>query len=117
MSHKYQMEALDRSLRDITGSDLPFGGKVTVLSGDFRQCLAVIQHANRAEVVNAALNRSHLWSSFVVLPLKENMRVLLSKDQDTQGFDDFTIKLGNGTVEVIEDTDLVEIPEDMCLKI
>ena len=117
MSHKYQMEALDRSLRDITGSDLPFGGKVTVLSGDFRQCLAVIQHANRAEVVNAALNRSHLWSSFTVLPLKENMRVLLSKDPDTQGFDDFTLRLGNGSVEVIEDTDLVEIPEDMCLKI
>ena len=29
--------ALDRTLRDITGSDIPFGGKVVVLSGDFRQ--------------------------------------------------------------------------------
>ena len=46
MAHRFQMEALDRSLRDITGSDTPFGGKVTVLSGDFRQCLAVIQYAN-----------------------------------------------------------------------
>ena len=117
MSHKFQMEALDRTLRDLTCSDIPFGGKVIVLSGDFRQCLPVIPHANRAEVVNAALNRSYLWNSFKVLPLKENMRVLLSKDPDTQWFDDFTLRLGNGAVETIEDTDLVEIPADMCQKI
>ena len=36
MSHRFQMEALDRTLRDITGLDEPFGGKVTALSGDFR---------------------------------------------------------------------------------
>jgi ATP-dependent exoDNAse (exonuclease V) alpha subunit len=110
MSHRFQMEALDRTLRDVTGKDTPFGGIVTVLSGDFRQCLAVIQHANRAEIVNAALNRSPLWSSFTVMQLKENMRIILSKDPDTQGFDDFTLKLGDGSMEVMEDTDLVEIP-------
>ena len=117
MNHKFQMEALDRTLRDITGQDLPFGGIVTVLSGDFRQCLAVIQHASRAEIVDAALNRSMLWSSFAVMQLKENMRVILSKNPDTQGFDDFTLKLGDGLMEVVEDTDLVEIPADMCMKI
>ena len=37
MNHRFQMEALDRTLRDITGKDSPFGGIVTVLSGDFRQ--------------------------------------------------------------------------------
>ena len=117
MSHRYGMEALDRTLRDITAADLPFGGKVVVLSGDFRQCLAVVPHANRAEVVDAALNRSSLWNKFTVLQLKENMRVLLSKDPDTEGFDEFTTKLGNGSVDVIEDTDMVEIPADMCMKI
>ena len=117
MNHRFQMEALDRTLRDITGKDSPFGGIVTVLSGDFRQCLAVIQHASRAEIVDAALNRSPLWCSFAVMQLKENMRVMLSKNPDTQGFDEFTLKLGDGLMEVIEDTDLVEIPADMCMKI
>jgi hypothetical protein len=117
MAHRFQMEALDRSLRDITGLDTPFGGKVTVLSGDFRQCLAVIQYANRAEVVNAAINRSRLWAIFKVLKLKENMRVILSNDIDVHGFDEFTLKLGNGITEVAEDTDMVEIPDDMCMHI
>ena len=117
MAHRFQMEALDRTLRDLTGSNKPFGGKVIVLSGDFRQCLAVIQYANRAEVVNAAINRSPLWACFTVLQLKENMRVVLSQDLDIHGFDEFTLKLGNGTIEVAEDTDMVEIPSDMCMKI
>ena len=117
MSHKHQLEALDRTLRDITGCDMPFGGKVTVLSGDFRQCLPVIPHANRAEVVNSALNRSHLWRSFKVLPLKENMRVLLSEDPDTGWFDAFTLKIGDGSLETVNNTDMIEIPEEIFLKI
>jgi hypothetical protein len=78
MSHRYQLEALDRTLRDVTGVDEPFGGKIMLLSGDFRQCLPVIPNSSRAEVVDAALNRSYLWQFFKVMKLSENMRVKLS---------------------------------------
>ena len=64
MNHRHQLEALDRSLKDITGMNCPFGGKTVVLSGDFRQCLPVIPNSNRAQVVDAALNRSSLWEFF-----------------------------------------------------
>ena len=74
MSHSYQLEALDRTLRDVTGVDEPFGGKIMLLSGDFRQCLPVIPNASRAEVVDAALNRSYLWQFFKVMKLSENTR-------------------------------------------
>ena len=117
MNHRHQLEALDRTLRDITDLDIPFGGKIIVLSGDFRQCLPVIPNANRAEVVDAALNRSVLWKHFVVMQLTENMRVQLSDDTESSLFDEFTLKLGNGDIEVIGDTDLVAIPEDMCFLI
>ena len=117
MAHRFQMEALDRTLRDITDNDIPFGGKVVVLSGDFRQCLPVIQHASRAEVVNAALNRSPLWGTFKVLQLNENMRVQLSNDPDCQWFDDFTLSLGNGLIQTVTNTDMIEIPSNMTMKI
>ena len=117
MAHRFQMEALDRTLRDITDNDIPFGGKVVVLSGDFRQCLPVIQHASRAEVVNAALNRSPLWGTFKVLQLNENMRVQLSNDPDCQWFDDFTLSLGNGLIPTVPNTDMIEIPSNMTMKI
>ena len=117
MAHKYQMEALDRTLRDITDIDKPFGGKIMVLSGDFRQCLPVIPNASRAEIVNAALNRSFLWECFQVMQLHENMRVQLSNDPEAQIFDDLTLRLGNGDEKIIDGTDYVELPEEMCMEI
>jgi DNA polymerase III delta subunit len=48
-----------------------------VLSGDFRLCLSVIPGAGRAEIVNAALNRSPLWPFFKIMQLSEKMRVRL----------------------------------------
>ncbi|XP_042755612.2 uncharacterized protein LOC111907183 [Lactuca sativa] len=48
MIHKHAFEALDRTLKDIfkyhnpRNSNLPFGGKVIVFRGDFRQILPVI---------------------------------------------------------------------------
>lgn len=36
MAHRFHLEALDRSLRDITNKDCVFGGKSLVLAGDFR---------------------------------------------------------------------------------
>ena len=35
MAHRYLLEALDRSLRDIMELDRPFGGKNVILAGDF----------------------------------------------------------------------------------
>jgi len=67
MMHKHCFEALDRSMRDILRDqnggrlDIPIGGKVVVLGGDFRQVLSVIPKATRQEVCNATINSSHLW--------------------------------------------------------
>ena len=61
MSSIYVIECVDRSLRDICSCDLPFGGKVIVFGGDFRQILPVVKHGSRADVVSVCINRSHLW--------------------------------------------------------
>ncbi|XP_022862536.1 uncharacterized protein LOC111382728 [Olea europaea var. sylvestris] len=42
MVNKYAFEVLDKMLKDITECELPFGGKVIVCGGDFRQVLPVI---------------------------------------------------------------------------
>ncbi|CAF1945400.1 BnaC07g00020D [Brassica napus] len=63
MMSKHCFESLDRSMLDIVGDKdkRPFGGKVVVSGGDFRQVLHVINGAGRAEIVMAALNSSYLW--------------------------------------------------------
>ena len=51
------------------------------------------------------------------MKLNENMRVKMTKDPEAETFDQFTLNLGNGEAEVCEGTDLVEIPEKLCLNI
>jgi hypothetical protein len=48
MTKRQAVEMLDRSLRDIMGCPLPFGGKVVVFGGDFRQVLPVVTRGTRA---------------------------------------------------------------------
>ncbi len=46
MTKRQAVEALDNSMRDIMGRrDRPFGGKIVVFGGDFRQVLPVVNHA------------------------------------------------------------------------
>ena len=61
MMHRHVFEAVDRSLRDICDRDRPFGGKVFVMGGDFRQCLPVVPKGTKTQVVEACLSRSPLW--------------------------------------------------------
>ena len=42
MVHKFAFKAVDRTFRDITQVDKPFGGKIFVFGGDFHQILPVI---------------------------------------------------------------------------
>ncbi|KAL4568181.1 hypothetical protein LXL04_023788 [Taraxacum kok-saghyz] len=44
MAHWQAVEAVDRSIQDITKLNLPFGGKIMILGGDFRQVLPVVRH-------------------------------------------------------------------------
>ncbi len=44
MMNKCAFEAVDRTLKDICDSEELFGGKVVVLSGDFRQVILNIQY-------------------------------------------------------------------------
>ena len=87
-------------LRDLCSCDRPFGEKVIVFGGDFRQILPVIRHGTRSEVVSACLNRSPLWRSVKVMKLTINMRLQRLSSQDfveVSEFSDFLLRVGEGT--------------------
>ena len=113
MLHEFYLRALDRTLCDIMLPDLPFGGKVLVLAGDFRQCLPVVPGANRGQLVKACINQSPLWTHFEVLSLNQNMRVRAGGDNRLKDFDTWTLNIGNGTTN----TQLVPIRQDMLFEI
>jgi hypothetical protein len=117
MLHRYIIEALDRTLRDLMNNNKPFGGKSVVLSGDFRQCLPIVPHAGRGTIVDASMKRSNLWKYFKKLELKDNMRILKTGDETLSRFDEWTLSVGNGNADTIRDTDLIEIPQELCMEI
>ncbi|KAL1290057.1 hypothetical protein AAHE18_20G101800 [Arachis hypogaea] len=115
MTNKLAFEALDRTLQDIMVSvsdrnkDLPFGGKVVVLGGDFRQVLPVIPKGSRAEIKYCE-----------VLRLTKNMRLASGLEQSTaqelRSFLDWILHIGEGLYgTLVNDKLLVDIPSDLII--
>ncbi|XP_048614138.1 uncharacterized protein LOC106363303 [Brassica napus] len=123
MMSRYCFEALDRSLSDIIGkqSDKPFGGKVVVFGGDFRQVLPVINGGSRAAIVMASMNSSYLWEHCKVLKLTKNMRLSsggLSAEEltDLKEFSKWILKVGDGTLgEPNDGIAEIEIPSEFLI--
>ncbi|CAJ0824387.1 6532_t:CDS:2, partial [Entrophospora sp. SA101] len=84
MTHCHVPEAVDRTLRDIMENELPFGGKIFLFGGDFQQVLPVVHKGTRTQIVNAALNKSHLWHHAHVFSLTINMRVAQTTDYEAK---------------------------------
>jgi ATP-dependent DNA helicase PIF1 len=74
MTKRQAAEALDRTLRDITDCNMPFGGRVMVFGGDFRQVLPVVRRGTRAQIVDSSIRMSPLWPSIKKMRLTQNMR-------------------------------------------
>nr|XP_043630002.1 ATP-dependent DNA helicase PIF1-like [Erigeron canadensis] len=126
MMHRHCFEALDRTMRDIIPSthskdaEKPFGGKVVVFGGDFRQVLPVIPGASRNEVVNASLNSSYIWDSCQVLRLTTNMRLKVGSNivdkKEIEVFGKWILDIGEGKLSGHNDGEaLIEIPRDILL--
>eukprot|EP00798_Chlamydomonas_sp_ICE-L_P013352 gene13352-19194_t len=102
MAHKHFIEAVDATLRDIMGSIqgqewrrmVPFGGKVIVFAGNFRQILPVVPRGTRAAIVAACLKMSKLWQHI----------------QSQQQFAELLLKVGEGSAD-----NPFPIPPDWCV--
>ena len=81
------LQALNDSLCDIMATDLPFGDKVLVISGDFRQTLPIVKGASRAGIVSRCINQHPLWQHFEVMELSVNMRVMASDNPQLIAWD------------------------------
>ncbi|KAK9665754.1 hypothetical protein RND81_14G133600 [Saponaria officinalis] len=125
MMHKHCFEALDRSLRDVMrfsdngDCNQPFGGKVVVFGGDFRQILPVVPKGGRQDIVYASLCSSYLWHSCKVIFFL-NMRLQLgssSSDEDeVREFSEWILKVGDGLIGPPNDGEVsIDLPEEILI--
>jgi hypothetical protein len=73
--HKNSIEAVDRTLRRMCNSLLPFGGKVVIFAGDFRQILPVVKFGEFPLSCESTVKSSFIWKKIVQLQLRQNMRL------------------------------------------
>lgn len=129
MINKFCFEALDRSLRDVLrfsnprASDIPFGGKVVVLGGDFRQILPVIPRGSREDIVISTVNSSYLWDFCKVLMLTRNIRLQVgcssseSASSEVKDFSDWILRVGDGELgSSIDGENIIELPEEILIQ-
>ncbi|XP_020249306.1 ATP-dependent DNA helicase PIF1-like [Asparagus officinalis] len=111
MAKRVAIETLDRTLRDLMDQDEPFGGKVIVFGGDFRQVLPVVPRSTRSQTIKESLVSSYLWSKMIKLQLSKNMRA----KSDT-AFSEFLLRIGNGDEPTVTQ-DLIKLPNAILIRI
>ncbi|KAL0297951.1 UNVERIFIED_CONTAM: hypothetical protein Sangu_2462800 [Sesamum angustifolium] len=109
MARRQIIEALDDILQDLTDCDNPFGGKVVVFGGDYRQIAPVVVGGKKEDTIDASFASSLLSRNVNKLSLRENMRA-----KDDPMFTEFFMRVGNGTETHVLD-DRIEIPNNMIL--
>ena len=109
-SHRYNVEAVERSLRDIMKCDEDFGGKVVCFGGDPRQTLPVVKKAGRGKTVEACFQMSPLYFKLKECQLLENMRT----DPEEIEFSKYLLSVGEGQEEVFTDLGdfTIKIPDE-----
>ncbi len=100
------LEIIDRTLRESTGNlNIPFGGKIILLGGDFRQTLPIKEKATPEQIMQIIVKASALWKHFKIFKLTQNMRA----NEDQKEFAKEILEIGEGKRNDAEDN--VVIPD------
>ena len=111
MLSKFGLHVIDRLLRSLMSVDIPFGGKVVLFGGDFRQTLPVIPRGNETDIIDNCVTSSPLWANCVVFKLTKNMRA-----EGDNKFSRFLLELGNGSQPLKKDdpySGCIELPNEV----
>lgn len=110
--NRFNVECVERTLRDLMHSDQPWGGKTVLLGGDPRQTLPVIKKASRAQIVRACIQMSPLYPLMQEHKLKNNMRT----HNDEHQFSKYLLELGEDKIAHASTDIQIHIPPQHLVK-
>lgn len=119
MAHKVMLDAVDMLLQELMGSSRPFGGKIILLGGDWRQCPPVLRYVDRDAVSSLTIASLPFWKAhqYTHCRLTQNMRA-----REDLPYAEFCMTVGDGSlprVETDDSSDLlsaatVSLPSAIC---
>jgi hypothetical protein len=104
------LACVDRFLKDLKRNQIPFGGVCFLLSGDFRQCLPVVELGAFENQSSRCITATPLWQKLQKIRLTQNMRALPEEIH----FKEYLLKVGNGTIPTIDfNKELARVPDQL----
>jgi hypothetical protein len=97
MAKRAVLGCVEEICRQIMKNDLPFGGKVVILLGDFRQTCPIIPQSTKAQVIAASIRSSPLWPLFNI----RHLTIPIRNASDNE-FAQFIDNIGDGQVTDVE---------------
>ena len=58
MVRRQAIEAFEQMLRDVCNCNLPFGGKVVIFGGEFKQVLPIVVRRTQEQAIEASIVKS-----------------------------------------------------------
>ena len=115
MIPKHALNAIDKLSQDVCNNKFPFGGKVILLGGHFRQILPIVRRGQPVVIIEVCIKCSEHWQYFQRLSLTEDRRILSEEVE----FPQWLLKFGNGSLPVKAGSLLggcIEVPEQCLLR-
>ncbi|XP_065315371.1 uncharacterized protein LOC135924247 [Gordionus sp. m RMFG-2023] len=112
MMTKHAIRCIDVLLREIMQIITPFGGKVILLGGDFRQTLPVIPRASKTCIIESCIKSMNLWHIFHQIQLTHKMRTY----SEEESYIKWLLQIGEGNTPLLPSplpSHYVEIPLSM----
>ncbi|XP_071652233.1 uncharacterized protein [Temnothorax longispinosus] len=113
MTVGHVLTAVDKLFKDLMKNPRPFGGKVILFAGDFRQNLPVVPHAHKAAIIESTVKYNPIWRNVIQIKLQQNMRTA-----DEKEFANWLMQLRDGKLSNTDGLhlDTIEIPQDFISK-
>lgn len=112
MIDKRSLSIIDKLLKDISNNCLPFGGKIFILAGDFRQIPPIVPNGTMEQTVSRSIITHNLWPKFKQYKLTNNMRL----ENGQEEFAKYLLSVGNGTANVSINYDYIKLRDDILFK-
>jgi hypothetical protein len=93
MVHQHVVDTVDRSLRDVCSDNRPFGGKIVLFTGDFKQLLPVVRHGRGCDFT---IQRCSWWRQVQKLNFTVNWRAVRFPEYSA-----FLEQVGNGELDIV----------------
>jgi len=113
MIHCFQFNCVYKLFKELAvrwfpaNSRLPFGGKIVIIGGDFRQILPVVSLRNESEIKKCIIKSSSTFQHFETCFLTVNQRT----NADEVKFIQWLKKVGDGTANLKDNPNFIEIPD------